>query len=377
MQQYLSIALITGQLGLGGAEKQLYLLVRGLLQAGWRVSVITLNPGKGDYWEGPLRELGVSVHEVPTGLARLQRLLAIRHILCQERTQIVHSWSLHTNFYAAAGGRLSGVPVRMGAERANHHLSRQALGRWLYDLSLWGLDSLVANSGPAANFLRQYRPGLAVRVVPNGVEVPKLLANAEERERLRASLGIPASPPVIVAVGSMVPRKNFATLIQAAGVITQKRPETILVLIGGGPLRHDLERQALASLPKGHFVFTGALANAANWFPAFDLLCMPSLDQEGMPNVLMEASATGLPVVASEVGGVPKVVEDNITGFLVPPNDVHSLVDRLEKLLADSNLRRRMGQAGREKMRREFSVERMVARMIAVYEDTLRAKGMV
>src|SRR5262245_3468672 len=105
-----SVAFITGQLGLGGAEKQLYLLIKGLVQEGWRVSTITLNSDKGeDYWEGPLRELGIPIYAISRALSRSHRLLEVKRILRQESVSIVHSWSMHTNLYAAVGGRLSGT----------------------------------------------------------------------------------------------------------------------------------------------------------------------------------------------------------------------------------------------------------------------------
>ena len=118
-------------------------------------------------------------------------------------------------------------------------------------------------------------------------------------------------------------------------------------------------------------MFPGAVPEAAAWYPAFDLLCSSSLDQEGMPNVLMEAGAAGLPVVATAVGGALELVEGGVNGFLVPPDNIDSMVQKLEKLLRDPDARRRMGQAGREKMRREFSVTGMVARMTRVYEELL------
>jgi len=372
----LRLTFIAGQLGLGGAEKQLYLLVRGLRRAGWQISVITLHSFQGDYWEGPLRELDVSVHGIGVDLPRLQRLLAIRSFLCRQQAQIVHSWMMHANFYAAAAGRLSATPVRFGSERCNHHSSRERLGHALYNMSLWGLDNLVANSEPAAAFLRRYRPHLTISVVPNGVEIPAPLPNAEQKKRLRQVLGISPTACVIGAVGSMTPRKNFAMLINAVSLLSGQATEIVLVLIGDGPLRADLERQALSSLPKGRILFTGALPNVGSWLPAFDLLCMPSFDQEGTPNVLMEASAVGLPVVATAIGGVPAIVDDGVTGFLAPSDDVHTLVERLRKLLVDSDLRRRLGQAGREKMRGEFGVDAMVARMRRVYEETLAVKGL-
>ncbi|MCI0696569.1 glycosyltransferase [candidate division KSB1 bacterium] len=369
------LTFIAGQLGLGGAEKQLYLLARELLRVGWRISVITLNPHRGDYWEEPLRELGIPVYGIADGLSRFHRLMAIRRLLCQQRVQIVHAWMMHANLYAALGGRLSNTPIRIGSQR-NHHTSRESLGRAWYNMSLRGLDSLVVNCQPAAEFLRQHRPKLQVKMVPNGVEVPESLPDAEHKKKLRELLGISRTAKVIGAVGSMIPRKNVAALIKAIGLLSSQEAELELVLIGDGPLRRDLERQALSSLPKDMVRFTGAIPNAAAWFPAFDLLCLPSLDLEGTPNVLIEASAAGLPVVVTRVGGVAHVVDDGVTGLLVPPQDVHALANRIGRLLVDSTLRRRMGEAGREKMRREFSVKAMAACMTQVYEEAFAAKGL-
>jgi glycosyltransferase involved in cell wall biosynthesis len=243
-------------------------------------------------------------------------------------------------------------------------------------LCLWGQDALVANSKQEAAFLRCHRPNLKVDVVPNGVEAPGQLTNFQDKQELRRRLGVSSSSPIIGAVGSMVPRKNFTLLIKALGVLAQRKVSFTLVLIGDGPILLDLKRQANLSLPKDSFFFLGAIPNAVMWYPAFDLHCMPSIDQEGMPNVVMEASATGLPVVASDVAGVPELVEDGVTGFLVQPNEVNCLAEHLQKLLLDSDMRQRMGRAGMEKMIREFSVEAMVIRMTKVYEDAFMAKGL-
>jgi len=369
------IAFITGQLGLGGAEKQLFLLARGLRQKGWQASVITMGPREGEYWEQPLREVGIPVFNINMNLSRLHRLFQIREVLHASNISLIHSWSIHTNFYAAAGGRLAGIPVRMGSERANHHSSQKGLGSW-YSLCLWGLDALVANSKQEAAFLRSHRPNLKVCVVPNGVETQGHVTSLQNKQELRTRLGVSSSSPIIGAVGSMVPRKNFTLLIKALGVLAQRKVAFTLVLIGDGPMLSDLKRQATLSLPKDSFFFLGAIPNAVAWYSAFDLHCMPSIDQEGMPNVIMEGSAAGLPVIASQVGAVPDLVEDGITGFLVQPNQVDSLADQLEKLLVDPELRQRMGQAGMERMGREFNVETMVTRMTKVYEDAFIAKGL-
>ena len=369
------IAFIVGQLGLGGAEKQLFLLARGLLQKGWQVSVITMGPREGEYWEQPLREVGIPVSHIKMNLSRLHRLFQIREVLHASNISIIHSWTMHTNFYASVGGRLAGIPIRIGSERCNHHASQKALGRW-YSLCLWGQDALVANSKQEAVFLMSHRPNLKVYDVPNGVEARGQLTNLHDKQELCRRLGVSSSSPIIGAVGSMVPRKNFTLLIEALGVLAKRKVAVTLVLIGDGPMLSELKQQATLSLPKDSFFFLGAIPNAVAWYPAFDLHCLPSIGQEGMPNVVMEASAIGLPVVASDVAGVPELVENGVTGFLVQPNDVNCLAEHLQKLLLDSDIRQRMGRAGMEKMIREFSVDAMVTRMTKVYEDAFIAKGL-
>jgi glycosyltransferase involved in cell wall biosynthesis len=369
------ITFIIGQLGIGGAEKQLSLVVKGLVDKAWHVSVISMSRKQGDYWENHLRELGIHVYRLPAESNRVRRLLAISRFLKDQRVQIVHSWTLHTNLYAAVGGRLSGIPVRMGSERSNHGSSRKRVGRW-YGLNLWGQDTLVVNSSQEAAYLSSYRPNLKVALVPNGVETLEKNISVQEKNDLRVRLGIPNNRPIIGAVGSLVPGKNFSLMMKALNILARERIAFTLVLIGDGPLRSDLKQQAASSLPKDAVIFTGTISNTAVWYPAFDLLCMPSSEEEGMPNVIMEASAAGLPVVASIVGGVPDLIKDGGTGILVQPNDAQSLAKELKRLLVDATLRERMGQAGMAKMRREFSVGRMLMRMAKVYEDALVAKGL-
>lgn len=369
------IAFITGQLGLGGAEKQLFLLARGLLREGWQVSVINMSHQQNEYWEKPLRDIGVSVYGVAAKTSQLHRLLDVRRILQAARVSVVHSWSMHTNFYAAAGGRLSGVPLRIGSERSNHLRSRKSLGLW-YDLCLWGQDAVVANSKQEGDFLCGYRPNLRVAIVPNGIETPEKQITEPEKHALRERFGLPTSVPIIGAVGRMAAGKGFSNLIKALEFLDRRRVPFSLVMVGSGPILLELERQCDLSLSKNKFLFTGAVPNPTDWYHAFDLLCMPSIHHEGMPNVIMEACAAGLPVIASQVGGIPELIEDGITGFLVKPNHIGGLADQLEKLLVDTNLRQEMGCAGREKMEREFSASKMIARMKRVYEEVSLDKGL-
>jgi glycosyltransferase involved in cell wall biosynthesis len=369
--EHQSIAFVIGSLVLGGAEKQLYLLAQHLQKRGWNVTVITLHPDFNDYWEQPLRALGIPVFGVSTDFSKARRFLIISGILRENHCQIVHSWSFYTNFYTTIASKFSDVKVRLGSERANQNCSLASLGKWKYDLSLLGLDGIVANSQSAAMFLRRYKRRLKVWVVPNGLVMP---VQVKTKFECRARLNIPVSAFVIGSVGSLESRKNFGGLIDAIKELTVRDRNVFLAIIGDGPLRNELQKQAEKVLSSKGFLFTGAMPNAADWMEAFDVFCLPSSDQEGMPNVLMEASAAGLPVVATKVGAVSDIIEDAKTGLLVPLEDVKAMADALDKLLHDPALCLKLGQAGQAKMKSQYSVESMVDSMIDIYSSLLERR---
>jgi len=364
------IVFITGQLGLGGAEKQLYLLTRSLVQRGWHVTVITLNGGVGDFWEGPIRDVGVSLLSIPAGSSKASRVMMLRNMLARIQPSIVHSWTIYANIYAALAGRLARIKFRIGSERANHHSSRQDIGAFWYAQSLRGLDALVTNSAPAAIYLREYRPRLKTFVVPNAVEIPPPVGPQAKRA-LRGELNIPDRALVVGSIGRMVPRKGFQRLIQCASLLAPKWSALHVALIGDGPIRDDLYEQAVKALGPERVHFHGAKPDAARYCPAFDVFCFPSDDQEGMPNVLMEASSYGIPAVATNVGSVAEVVEHGVTGFVTEINGAREMSASIERLLAEPALRETMGIAARQKVSKEFGVDAMVSRMERVYEEIL------
>jgi hypothetical protein len=150
-----SVAFIIGQLGLGGAEKQLYLLLREITRSGKRAIVLTLNPDRKDYWEQPIRDLGVPVIGIPRG-NRFFRAFRIAHELRRARVAIVQSWVFHANAYASLAGRLARVPVRIGAVREHPAgWPPSDIVRWS---GMLGLTGVVVKSAAAAEELRRMYP---------------------------------------------------------------------------------------------------------------------------------------------------------------------------------------------------------------------------
>jgi glycosyltransferase involved in cell wall biosynthesis len=157
-------------------------------------------------------------------------------------------------------------------------------------------------------------------------------------------------------------------LIRAVASLYLEFPTLRLEIAGTGPQREELEREAERLGLTGHLRFLGWQQDLGPIFRSWDIFAMPSLE-EGFGMAALEAMAEGLPVVATSVGGLPEVVEDGQTGYLVPPSDVTALSERLRLLILDPKGRRAMGAAGRERARNLFSADRMVAEIAAVYDS--------
>ncbi|WP_343448789.1 glycosyltransferase family 4 protein [Micromonospora oryzae] len=192
-------------------------------------------------------------------------------------------------------------------------------------------------------------------------------------EPVRARLGL-ADRPVVVCVSRLVPRKGQDMLIRALPEIRRRVPDAALLVVGGGPYRGDLEKLARQTGVERDVVFTGSVpaAELPAHYAAGDVYAMPcrtrnrGLDVEGLGIVYLEASATGLPVVAGDSGGAPDAVREGETGYVVPGRDVAQLADRVATLLADRDLARQLGAAGRAWVEREWRWETQAARLAAL-----------
>lgn len=183
---------------------------------------------------------------------------------------------------------------------------------------------------------------------------------------------------VILHVARLVEKKGTQYLIHAFSRVVRKCPDTQLVIIGEGPLRPQLERLAISAGLQQQVIFLGARPHSEvlNWMSKASVFCLPSVtsrsgDSEGLGIVLLEAQATGVPVVATRHGGIPEAVIDGITGFLVPERDVEILADRLIYLLENRDERRKMGRAARSMVEEKFDLKRQTAKLEEIYEGLL------
>ena len=218
-----------------------------------------------------------------------------------------------------------------------------------------GADVLIAASHAVALQLPALRP----IVVHAGVESPK---------EFHAENKAPRTTTVIGAACRLVPLKGLVELIRAVASLHLEFPGLRLEIAGTGPQREDLEREVGRLSLTGQVRFLGWQRDLRPIFRSWDIFAMPSLD-EGLPIAALEAMAEGLPVVATSVGGLPELIEDGRTGYLVPPSDVAALTKCLRFLIVDPKRRQAMGAAGQQRAREHFSVGRMVAEIAAIYDS--------
>lgn len=216
-------------------------------------------------------------------------------------------------------------------------------------------------------------PRNRVRIIHNAIEVDAVDAVYEDYGEKLHSLFRRTPRVIVAAAGRLSPEKGFAHLVEAAAICRRSDLSLGFVLFGDGPLRDQLEKEIAAHKLHEHFVLAGFRSDWLRFLPHVDLVAMPSFT-EGLPVVLLEAFAAGVPVVASAVGGIPEVVEDHVNGYLVPAGDSAALATRILDLAASKALRKAFGAEGRQRVRDCFSREAQSAQYQELFEE-LTAKS--
>ena len=209
----------------------------------------------------------------------------------------------------------------------------------------------------------------------HGVDIGRFAPDPETRRRVRAAHGLDDDAEIVFAVGRLVRKKGFEYLIDALARLAPRRPALRLVLAGSGDLDAELRARAAAGRIADRVRWLGAIPHddVAGWLAAADVSAAPSVvddagNVDGLPNTILEALATGTPVVATHAGGIASVAVDRETALVVPERDATALAAAIEALLCDTGLRAAIGSAARERMRREHTWERVAERFETAYE---------
>ncbi|HTJ81690.1 MAG TPA: glycosyltransferase [Polyangiaceae bacterium] len=361
----LKIAHVTSSMHTGGAERIALLLVSRLVQRGHDVTLVSLEEPRDGRLEVELREAGARVVRIPKTLHAFDKTLSMRVLsfFLRERFDVVHTHNPIPLIYAALPGRLSGARV-VHTKHGPHPDTWQRV--MLRRIGAASSHAFCAVSRATADFALSLHEVQAkkLHVVLNGTDLDRFRPDADARHATRAELAIPADAWVVGTVGRMAKVKNHPLLVRAMAPLLGET--TRLVIVGHGD--EAAATRALAEeLGVARFChFPGETRDVPRFVAAFDVFALSS-DSEGLPLSLAEAMAAELPIVATSVGGVPKVVDDGETGILVPPNDDAALRHALARLEADRPLARLMARRGREVAHARYSAERMTDEYEALY----------
>jgi glycosyltransferase involved in cell wall biosynthesis len=332
------------------------------------------------------RHRGVRLLDVPAlgrevGVRDVAALAHLCRVMRAQRPAIVHTHTSKAGFVGRLAARLAGVPAVIHQPHGHIFYGYYGNGRTAFYIALERIaarwtDRIVTltDRGIEEHLARRIGRRSQYRSVPSGVPTAALRAAAPSRSIARARLGLPEDAFVVAGLGRLVPVKGFDVLIAALRPLAEAVPSARLVLIGDGPQRDELQVAARDLGVGGRVLVTGVTSDITGWLAAADVLAAPSRN-EGMGRAIVEAMALGLPVVGAEVGGIPAVVADGETGWLVPPGDSLALAAALIELARDEALRIKLGTAAVTRAE-AFSSEVAHAAMCAIYDELRRAKGL-
>jgi glycosyltransferase involved in cell wall biosynthesis len=359
-------------LGMGGSERVVYDCATHLDRGSFEVGVGVLDGG--DMRE-EFKAHGIPIHYLREGIRfplAAGRVLATRARLRRiaRRFDILHTHHLGMLFYAA----LAATPHRRWKWVHTEHCIPcipDVYPRWLLRIGrhLARLpDALVGVASPVTAYYRNAIPNVSAHTltIPNGIELNRFRPSSPDRLGSRTRLNLPADAWVVGTVGRLRPEKNHALLIRALAKMLESIPNAWLVLVGDGELQGSLRHLAGELHVLHRVAFLGRRRDIPEILASFDVYCLPSFF-EGMPISLMEAMASELPVIASDVVGIREFVRAADSGLLFPSNDEEALCEGLRTLHRDPSLARRFASNGYDWVTRNGSLDLAIARHTALY----------
>jgi glycosyltransferase involved in cell wall biosynthesis len=361
--EYVNVALLIETDGPGGAEQVVAHLAAELALAGATVTVLV--PAGGEGWiRERLRGSTVAIEEVPlAGPVSLKAIAAVTRVLRRHRIQLLHTHEFGQSFVGACAAQ-----VARSAHLITMHGGRYYAERWrrrfLLRTAVALSGAITAVSATLADDIEQtlrLRRGRVARI-PNGARPAPGGSNG-----IRRALGIPPEAPLLLAVGNLYPVKGHRHLLAALAILGDRTARPHLAIAGRGIEEGALRAQAEAAALSDRVHLLGLRSDVGALLRSADLFVHPSL-AEGLPLAVLEAMFAASPIIATSVGELPAVLEDGRAGVLVPPGDPAALAQAIRGLLTDRRRARELGARAASRVRREFGINRMVARYNRLYE---------
>jgi glycosyltransferase involved in cell wall biosynthesis len=319
----------------------------------------------------PAVQLTADTPQLPAALGELTDLLK------QTRARVLVCHTFKPNVLGRIAARRAGIPCVVVSRGWTWENLKVRVYETLDRVNLRFVDHVVAVSGGQGERVRKAGvPSTRLSVIRNAARLSAFAQpDPAYLSRLRALFPTDTSVShIVLAAGRLSPEKGFGVLVEAAAGVLKQHPTPAFVLFGEGAERAKLEGRVRELGIAERFVMPGFTAELDQFLPWADVTVLPSFT-EGLPNVALEASAAGVPVVATAVGGTPEVVVDGETGLLVPSGQPDRLADALNRLLVEEALRTRLGTSGRERMRAEFTFAGQAAKYAELFERLTHGRG--
>jgi len=352
---------------IGGTEKNIISLVTRLHKDRYENIVVALMSG-GEMVER-LRGSGIEVECL--GMRNkfdLPAVFKLFRILREKKVDILHTYLFHANILGRIMGRLAKVPVIISSirvmEKRRYHLWLDRLTNGMVDVETCVCEAVREYTLEKAGI----RPDKLVTIA-NGIDIGEynLGMNLEEEKR---KLSIESNYPVLGVVGRLHEQKGHVYLLEAMAVILEKYPKAVLLIVGDGHLKRKLEEACFKLHINEAVKFLGLRKDIKNLMALMDVFILPSL-WEGMPNVILEAMVLGKPIVATRVGGAEELIEDGVTGLLVPPFDEGALAKAIIDILTREDKGRELGETAKGEVERKFPLEAMVRKTEKLYRGLI------
>jgi glycosyltransferase involved in cell wall biosynthesis len=350
----------------GGTERQMTELLTRLDRRAFEVHVACLS--RSGLLLPKVESVAASIEEFPIhGLLTSSAARQAVHFArwCRtRRVHVVHTCDFYSNVFALPPAALARVPVRIANRREVFIPERTPAHQRLERLAYRAAHRIVANSRAAV--ARLYEEGVRepkVEMIANGIDIQRFSPRPD-----------PSVKRTVTTVAHLRPGKGLNVLIEAAALLRRSLPGVCFRIVGDGALRAPLEAQCRSLGLDEHVQFVGHVSDVPSHLHRSSVFAFPSL-MEAAPNAVFEAMAGGLPVVATAVGGIPELIEDERNGLLVPPGQASALAAALERVLRDEPLAHRLGAAARATIEMQFSFDRMVAAFERLYRCELERRA--
>lgn len=316
-------------------------------------------------WKEDLKKKGFCVREIKQkGKLDLLGVLRFYKMVKEEEADIVHTHLSTASFYGGLTGKIFKIPTVSTVHCES--------SKWSF---MFSHHLIAVSNSVKEHLIKQGVSAEKITVIPNGIPIDRVKIELS-KEDAKNKLGFGKDDILLGVVGKLTPRKGHRYLLEALKDLTPKFPKLKLLVVGLGELRDELERLSMELGISKCVFFLGFRTDVPLILKALDLFVFPSL-REGMPQAVMEAMLSNLPVIATSVSGIPELIRDGVEGMLVPPMEADALREKIILLLNDKELRYHLGKNAKERIEKDFSVDKMVDKTLEVFHhlvETLPGK---